>query len=156
MSNARYEYAARPRRYGCLLGCLGVMVLVSAPFIFAWGYSAWFLYSGFRDSPMMRTIVEMTERDGLAQQVLGAPIVVMGLQGNVFTYIPGRGTRDEYTLLLQGARAMGTLSVATGSGAGRAKIESMILTGPDGRRYDLLTDTPLPGNGTTPKLEDTI
>jgi hypothetical protein len=32
----------------------------------------------------------------------------------------------------------------------------MILTGPDGRRYDLLTDTPLPGNGTTPKLEDTI
>jgi len=148
-----------PRRRGgrgCLLGCLGVMVLVAAPILFAWGYSAWFLYAGFRDSPMMRTIVEMTERDGLAQQVLGPPIVVVGLQGNVFTYMPGRGTRDEYTLLLQGARAMGTLSVATGGGPGRAKIESMILTGPDGRRYDLLTDKPLPDNGTTMSPDDTI
>ncbi len=130
---------------GCLFGCLGVLLIVAAPLLFAWGYSAWFLYTGFRDSPMMRTIVEMTERDGLAQRVLGPPITVVGLQGNFFSYMPGRGTRDDYRLVLQGSRAMGTLEVTTGSGTGRARIETMILTGPDGQRYDLLTDTVLPG-----------
>jgi len=150
----------RPERRGggrgCLLGCLGVAVIVLAPILFAWAYSAWFLYANFRDSPIMRTVVEMTERDGLAQQVLGPPITVVGLEGNAFSYMPGMGARSEYRLVLQGSRATGTLTVTTGTGSGRARIERMILTGPDGRRYDLLTDRPLPGGPATPPSGDTI
>lgn len=147
------EHPRQERRRGgrgCLLGCLGVLVIVAAPLLFAWGYSAWFLYTGFRDTPMMRTITELTGRDRLAQQVLGPPVTVVGMEGNFFSYMPGGGSRSEYLLRLQGSRATGTLSVATGAGRGPAAIERMILTGPDGRRYDLLTGKPLADDGPQP------
>lgn len=145
MSETPYVYVERRRGHGCLWGCLGVLALVLAPLLFAWGYSAWHLYSNFRDSPMMRTVIATTERNGLAQHVLGAPIVVTGLEGNAFSYAPGMGLRDQYVLRLQGSRATGTLDVRGRSEGGKPVVESMILTGPDGRRYDLLKDAPLPG-----------
>ncbi len=153
----RIAYVERPRRSGCLWGCLIVLALVLAPLLFAWGYSTWFLASGFRESPLMRTIVEMTQRDGLAQRVLGAPLTVTGLEGNAFSYMPGMGTRNEYRLRVEGPKGAGTLDVGSSSQGAKPKIESMILTGPDGQRYDLLTDTPLPGDpARNPPLGDTI
>ena len=154
MSDTRIVYVERPRRSGCLWGCLGVLVLVMAPLIFAWGYAAWFLYTGFRDTPMMRTIVEMAERDGLAQQVLGAPITVTGLEGNAFSYMPGTGTRNRYILRVEGPKGTGTLDVSSQADGAKPQIESMILTGPDGRRHDLLKNRSL--DGPTPLSGDTI
>ena len=156
MSDTRVVYVERPRNRGCLWGCLIVVPIVAAPLLFAWGYSAWYLYTGFRESPMMRTIVEMTQRDGLAQRVLGAPITVTGLQGNAFSYAPGMGMRDQYVLGVQGSRGFGKLEVRSRTTGGKPVIDSMILTGPDARRYDLLKDAPLPGNSATPPLGDTI
>ena len=147
----RVVYIERPRRNGCLWGCLGVLALVLAPLIFAWGYSAWFLYRGFRESPLTRTVIEMTQRDGLAQQVLGAPVTMLGVQGNAFSYMPGTGTHNRVILRVEGPKGAGTLDV-TSAGDAVPKIETMILTGPDGRRYDLLKDkaldgpAPIPGN----------
>ena len=58
--NQRIVYVERPRSNGCLWGCMGVLLIVALPLIVSWGYGAWFLYRGFRDSPMMRTAIELT------------------------------------------------------------------------------------------------
>jgi hypothetical protein len=155
MSEIREYRVERRGQRGCLWGCLAVLVIVLAPLLLAWGYSAWFLYTGFRESPMVRTIVEMTRRDGLARQVLGAPITVVGVEGNAFSYMPGTGTRNRYVLRVEGPKGTGTLDVS-GAGNGTPKIDSMILTGPDGRRYDLLKDAPLPGGPVNRPPGDTI
>ena len=103
------------------------------------------VYTGFRENPLMRTAIEMAQRDGLAQQVLGGDVAVEGVTSNMFAFMPGVGARNAYELQLSGPKGRGTLAVtASGQGA-KSKIDSMILTGPDGRRYDLLHDTALPG-----------
>jgi len=137
----------RPPSHGCLWGCLGVLLIVVLPLIVMWGYGAWFLYSGFRTSPMMRAAIELTQKDGLAQRVLGVPITVAGVQGNAFSFVPGIGARNAYVLQLNGSKASGTLSVTAHTQGSQAKIDTMMLTGPDGRQYDLLHHAPIPAEG---------
>jgi hypothetical protein len=43
---------------------------------------------------------------------------------------------------VQGSRAAGTLSVTVDTVAGKSRITSMILTGPDGSTYDLTVSRP--------------
>ncbi len=150
--NQRIVYVERPRGSGCLGGCLGVLLLISLPFIFAWGYGSWFLWRGFHDSPMMRAATEMAERDGLARRVLGRPIIVTGMEGSAFTFATGIGARNAFTLRLEGPRGEGRLAVTAHTEGREAKIDAMELTGPDGQRYDLLHHAPLPSadGDTTP------
>jgi hypothetical protein len=144
MSDTRYVYVERPRSHGCLFGCLGVLLIVMLPVIVSWGAGAWFLWQGFRTSPAIRTAIEMTQHDGLAQRVLGQPIVITGMEGNSFSFVAGIGARSSYVLRLEGPRGIGTLAVTSHMEAARAKIETLMLTGPDGQRYDLLHHAPVP------------
>jgi hypothetical protein len=144
MSDTRYVYVERPRGNGCLWGCLGVLLIVFLPVIVSWGYGTWFLWQGFRESPMMRTAIAMTQRDGLAQRVLGRPITVTGVQGNAFTFATGVGARSNYVLRLEGPRGHGTLSVTAHTEGAKAKMDALELTGPDGQHYDLLHHAPAP------------
>lgn len=143
----RIVYVERPRGHGCLGGCLGVALLISLPFIFAWGYGSWFLWRGFHDSPMMRAAIEMTERDGLARRVLGQPIIVTGMEGNAFTFATGVGARNQFVLRLEGPRGEGRLAVTAHTEGRQGKIDGLMLIGPDGQQYDLLHRTPLPSGG---------
>jgi hypothetical protein len=144
--NERIVYVDRPRGNGCLWGCLGVAAIVALPFLFAWGYGAWFLWHGFRESPMARAAIEMVRRDGLAQRVLGRPITVTGVEGNSFAFGTGIGARNAYVLRLQGPRGSGRLSVTSHGEGARARIDAMELTGPDGQKYDLLHHAPVAGD----------
>jgi hypothetical protein len=140
----RIVYVERPRSNGCLWGCLGVLLIVALPVIASWGYGAWFLWQGFRENPLLRTVIEMTQHDGLAQRVLGTPITVVGVEGNAFSFTTGVGARSNYVLRLQGPRGEGRLAVTSHAEGGKAKIDAMTLTGPDGGQFDLLHHAPVP------------
>lgn len=128
-----------PRRSnGCLWGCLAVMAFIFLPVILAGGYGAWFLYQGFRHDPVLRAVTELTRHDGLAHQVLGDDIEVTGVAGNAFSFVPGMGGRSSYEVTIEGDKASGTLDVEAATPHGRVEIRSMILTTPNGGRYDLL------------------
>lgn len=143
----RIVYVERPRSNGCLWGCLGVLVLVSLPFIMAGGYGAWFLRHGLNQSATMRAAIEQVQHDALAQRVLGRPITVMAVEGNVFHYMLGEGARNSYALRLSGPRGEGTLNVTSHTLGIRVKIDALTLTGPDGTQYDLLHHAPMaPGD----------
>lgn len=145
--NTRIVYVERPRSSGCLWGCLGVLLIICLPAIVAWGYGTWFAWQGFRDSPMMRTAIEMTQHDGLAQRVLGRPIVVTGVDGNAFSFVTGVGARSSFVLRLEGPRGQGRLAVTSHTEGPKAKIDAMDLIGPDGQHYDLMHHLPLAPDG---------
>ena len=129
---------APPRSNGCLWGCLAVLAVIFLPMIVAGGYGAWFLYQGFRHDPVLRTVAELARRDGLAHQVLGDDIHIIGVEGNVFSFTPGLGTHTDYEVTLAGDKASGTLDVEADNRHGQVEVRSMILTLPNGGRYDLL------------------
>ena len=123
---------------GCLWGCLAVLAFILLPVILAGSYGAWLLYQGFRHDPVLRAVTELTRHDGLAHQVLGDDIAVTGVAGNAFAFTPGFGSRTSYEVTIEGDKASGTLDVEAATPHGRVEIRSMILTTPNGGRYDLL------------------
>jgi hypothetical protein len=137
-----------PRRgHGCLWGCLIVILILVIPPLLAAGYGAWYLWHGYRQDPVLRLAGELVREDGMAEQVLGYGAVVTGIEGNIFSWMPGLAS-DSYEVALQGPKGPGHLSVsAHHSGLGPLKLDSAILTGPDGKRYDLLKHQALPGEG---------
>jgi hypothetical protein len=138
------------RGNGCLWGCLIVILLLFLPVILAGGYGAWFFWDGFRRDPVLRLAGELVRDDGMAQQVLGRGAAITGVEGNYFSWVPGAAS-NSYDVTLKGPKGEGHLEVnAHHDGFGASKLDSAILTGPDGRRYDLLKHVALPGDGTTP------
>jgi len=138
------------RGNGCLWGCLIVMLIFALPPVLLGGYGAWFLYQGFHQNPVLRVVGELVRDDGLARQVLGPDAVVTGVEGNVFSWMPGKAS-DSYEVLLEGPKGEGHLAVTTHQPSfGPPTLDSAILTGPDGRRYDLIKHRQLLGDRTEP------
>ena len=81
--------SAPPLRNGCLWGCLILLLILALPPILLGGYGAWFLWHGYRRDPVLRVVGELVRDDGMAQQVLGDDAVVTGVEGNVFSWMPG-------------------------------------------------------------------
>jgi len=129
---------ARPRSHGCFWGCLAVLLVIFLPIVLAGSYGTWFLWQGFRRDPVMRTVSELVRHDGLAHQVLGDDVHITGMEGNVFSYAPGLGSRSAYEMRLSGHKGDGTLEVEADTRSGRVTVRSMTLTASDGGRYDLL------------------
>ena len=138
-----------PRRsHGCLWGCLIVLLIIVLPPAFLGGYGAWFLWDGYRHSPVLRVVNELVREDGMARQVLGEDAVVTGVDGNVFSWMPGK-TSHAYEVTLEGPKGEGHLAVTSHTGLSGLKLDSAILTGPDGHRYDLIKHQQLPDDGIT-------
>jgi hypothetical protein len=143
-SSAPPPYYTPRRSNGCLWGCLIVLLLLFLPMIAAGGYGAWFFMDGYKRNPVLRVVGELVRQDGMARQVLGDGAVVTGVAGNYFSWMPGSST-NAYDVILDGPKGEGHLSVTSHSGFTGPKLDSAILTGPDGRRYDLLKHDVLPG-----------
>jgi len=147
-SSAPPPYYPPRRSNGCLWGCLILALIVILPPALLGGYGAWFLYDGFRRSPVLGVVNELVREDGMAQQVLGRDAVVTSVDGNVFSWMPGK-TSHAYEVTLEGPKGEGHLAVTSHTGINGLKLDSAILTGPDGRRYDLIKHQELPSDGIT-------
>jgi hypothetical protein len=136
-----------PRNNGCLWGCLILLLILCLPPVLLGGYGAWFLYDGYKRNPVLRVVGELVREDGMAQQVLGRGAEVIAVEGNFFSWMPGRLSND-FDVVLEGPKGEGHLAVRSHRTAfGPPVLDSAILTGPDGRRYDLLKHQRLPDNG---------
>ena len=142
-----YVYQRRGCGSGCMWGCLIILFLAALPVILASGWGAWMWTSGYKRDPALRLAAELVKSDGLAQQVLGSNIRVTGVESDSFSWMPG-ASKHSYDMTLEGSRAEGDLEVTAHADTAGPHLDSAILTGPDGRRYDLLKHQLLPGNGT--------
>jgi hypothetical protein len=138
-----------PRRNGCLWGCLILVLIVTVPPVLAAAYGAWYFWGGWRHNPAYRLAAELVRHDGMAQQVLGQDPVITGVEGNVFSWMPGVAS-DSYAVVLEGPKGEGHLAIIEHHSAfGTPRLDGAILIGPDGRRYDLLKHQELPSDGNT-------
>jgi hypothetical protein len=95
---------------------------------------------------VLKVVNELVQEDGLARQVLGEDAVVTSVDGNMFSWMPGK-TSHAYEVTLEGPKGEGHLAVTSHTGMSGMKLDSAILTGPDGHRYDLMTHQRLPDDG---------
>jgi hypothetical protein len=130
--------------HGCLFGCLAAAAIILLPILVVSAYGAWFFYQGFRHDPVLLAVSELVRHDGMAEQVLGENIQVTGIEGDSLAMVPGLGSHSDYRVALAGSKASGTLQVEADSDHGHVHVESMILTGPNGDRYDLMHHTMAP------------
>lgn len=137
--------ALPPRRsHGCLWGCLGIIVILCLPGAIA----GWFFWQGYRHDPALQAAVELVRRDGIARQVLGRNIHMTGLAASASTFF-GLSQENDAVIDLEGSLGQGTLEVRSHATQGGFKIDSLYLSGPDGRRYNLMKHgVPLPAPGT--------
>ena len=119
------------------------------PVLLVSAYSAWFFYQGFHNDPTLRAVSELVRHDGMAERVLGEDVQITGIAGNSFSFMPGWGSRSDYIVALSGSRASGTLAVEAEMDHGHLHVDSMILTGPNGDKYDLMQHTIAPSNNPT-------
>lgn len=136
-----------PRRSnGCLWGCAALFVILTLPVLVAGGTWAWFFYQGWRHDPAVRLARELVERDGLARQVLGTPIIVTGVEGNAWSWTT-QGQSNAAILSLSGPKGEGTLEIHSHQDRSGPALDEATLTGPSGRKFDLLHHSALPGGG---------
>lgn len=130
--------------HGCLFGCLGALAIFLLPVLLVSAYGAWFVYQGYRHSPVLQAVTELVRHDGTAGQVLGDNIHITGVEGDSFSFMTQWGSHSAYVVSLAGSKASGTLAVAADTLQGHLQVQSMILVGPDGTRYDLMQHTITP------------
>jgi hypothetical protein len=141
---------------GCLWGCLAVLAFVFLPLLLAAGYGGWFLTQGYARDPVLRGVVQLVRRDGMAEAVLGENIHITGIAGSALSYMWGgpmwNDEAGSYVVLLAGDKGQGALHVTARTQQGRLTVERMILDGPHGDHYDLLHHTAQPGNSPTDSI----
>ena len=140
----------RPNR-GCLWGCLAVLAFIFLPVLLAAGYGAWFFYQGYVNDPVLHGVVELVRHDGMAEMVLGENIHITGVEGSALSYMWG-GEAGSYVLDLAGSKSAGALRVTAKSEHGKLTVQSMILEGPQGSRYDLLHHVAQPSDSPTQSI----
>jgi hypothetical protein len=139
------SYSAPPRRgHGCLWGCLAILAVLFLPVLIAASYSAWFFYQGYSHDPVLRGVVELVRKDGMAEAALGQNIHITGVQGSALSYMWG-GESGSYVVGLAGTKGEGSLSVTARSDHGHLSVQRMMLDGPGGSHYDLLHHNVQPG-----------
>lgn len=127
------------------------MLIVVVPPLLGGIYSAWYFWGGYRHNPAYRLALDLVRHDGLTLQVLGQGAQITGFEGNIFSWVPGRAS-DHFDLTLEGPKGEGHLAITEHHALFQSpRLDSAILTGPDGRRYDLLKQQQLPSeNGNVP------
>src|ERR1700742_1280204 len=113
--------------HGCLWGCLAVLAFFALPVLLAAGYGGWFFYQGYRHDPVLRGVIALVRKDGMAEAALGENIHVTGIEGSALSYMWGSGEAGSYVVLLAGSKGEGSLHVTAKSDKGHLRVESMML-----------------------------
>jgi len=130
-----------PRRnsHGCLWGCLAASLIAIVVIGGGLGYFGWYFYSGFKSDATLKNVMDVVASDQIARAILGDDITVTNLESSSVNADLESKT-NRYVAHLKGTRGEGTLSatVITPHG-GKPTITGLLLVGPDGHQYNLLT-----------------
>jgi hypothetical protein len=122
---------------GCLSGCLLAGAIALVVIVGAISYFGWYFYSGFKDNPTLHSVMRVVNGDVIARSVLGDHIEITNLESSSFSEDTTSGKHVSFVAHLRGSRGEGTLAATVDTTNALDHITSMVLTGPDGRTYDL-------------------
>ena len=138
----------QPRRseHGCLWGCLIAAAIAIAAIVGMFSYFGWYFYSGYKESPTLHAVMGVVKADQTVRAVLGEHIEITNLEGSSISEDLRSGRRESYIAHLRGSKGEGTLSVTVHIESEMSRITAMVLTGSDGRSYDLTSSRASPGS----------
>jgi len=123
--------------HGCLWGCGIAAFIVVAALVGTFSYLGWYLYSGFKNDTTLKTVMTTVNADQTARAALGDNIVVTSVSSTSINSSTETGTTASYIAHVKGSRAEGTLEATVVTQHKVRRITILVLTGPDGRRYNL-------------------
>ena len=132
------------RGNGSLWGCLGVAAIIMLPIIGIGGYGSWLVYHSITSDAGLRTVLKSLTGNGVTKQVLGDHVHVVRVEGGALSGTAFSSEHALYILHLRGSKGDGTATVVADLSYGGIHVTSMILTGPDGTRYDIFRHTLTP------------
>lgn len=132
------------RGNGCLWGCLGLVVIIVLPIMGIAGYGSWLVYHSVTSDAGLRTVVKNLAGQGITKQVLGDQVHLVSVDGGALSGTAFSGEHALYILHLRGSKGDGTATVIADLSFAGIHVTSMILTGPDGTRYDIFRHTLIP------------
>ena len=139
------EQAPPPRRsHGCLWGCLALAILLAVVGGGTAWWGEWYLTQGVRADPLLQKAMNVVRMSSTARDVLGDNIQIESVESEHFVSTLGNGKTATYTATLRGTKGEATLHATLHSDGTGMKIVSIILTGPDGSRYNLTDETQSP------------
>lgn len=128
--------------HGCLWGCLIAVLIVVAAAVAGFSYLGWFWTQGFKHDVALQAVVDVLNVDHTARAVLGDGIRVTSVSSfSIESNLSGK--HENFIATVAGSKASGQITAEVHSGpTGKTAIGALVLTGPDGHRYDLSESAP--------------
>lgn len=135
-----------PRSHGCLWGCLIAALIAILAIVGVVSYTGWYFYNGFKNDPALHAVMGTVNGDQIARAVLGDNIQITNIEGSTINSDLNTGKTVTYVAHLKGSKGEGTLNVTIETpNGGNTRVTVLMLTGPDGHKYDLTSaDTRAP------------
>ena len=128
--------------HGCLWGCLFAALIAITAIVGAFSYFGWYFSSGYKEQSDAGDGETQVNGDQIAQAVLGDNIQITALHSSSIMQDTNTGRHEAYIASVKGSKAEGSVSVSVDTSGKMKRITSLILTGPDGRSYDLTLSRP--------------
>jgi hypothetical protein len=113
------------------------LAIAVAAVVGAVSYFGWFFSSGFKDNATLHMVMQVVNGDATARAVLGERIEITALHSSSMIEDTTTGRHEAYVASVSGSRGEGSIAVSVDTQGAMKRITSLILTGPDGRTYDL-------------------
>jgi Cytochrome oxidase complex assembly protein 1 len=122
---------------GVLVGCLAPLALIGLLIVGGLIYGGYYLFNGYKHDASLQTVMAAVQHNPIAHAVLGDNIAIAGMPSYNFRYNAGRHYAS-YVFSVRGSKANGTIHAGVSIAAGKTTIRALMLTGPDGRNYELV------------------
>jgi hypothetical protein len=119
--------------WGCLTPLLLVVVLIGAGLT----YAGYYFVSGYKNDATLQTVLAAVQSHPIARQVLGDNIQIDGFPNFKVNYDAATGHTASYDFDVKGTKARGHVQAALTITNGKTTFNTLILTGPNGEKYDL-------------------
>ncbi len=147
MASAQVSEQQRPARrtlwsvlgFGIIpLGIAGIVVAGAAI------YFGYYMFFGYRSDPLLQTVMIAIQHSAAARPILGDNIAITGLPF-YDSCTDASGQTARYDFSVRGSKGAAAVSAAVFVPDGRPEIKTIVLTSPDGHRYDLAGDAAAEG-----------
>ena len=125
---------------GFVWGCLTPIIAVGVIVIALAGYAGYYAFFAYKSDAAYQLVISDVQASATARELLGNDIQLSGFPGYSYSYSTETGHTANYHFAVKGSKAEGNVEADLVYQGERPIVRSLVLTGPNGLKYDLLTD----------------
>ncbi len=125
---------------GFIWGCLTPIIVVGIIVIVLAGYAGYYAFFAYKSDAAYQLVMADVQASATARGILGNDIQLSGFPGYSYSYSTETGHTANYHFTVKGSKAEGQVEADLVYRGEQPIVRSLVLTGPDGLKYNLLTD----------------